>query len=816
MPWRPLFVIVTLLCLATSLPLQAQPIVDFAGGGWLRALTPSTLLPAGTTSVEIILETEETATCHYALGASPPIDAMTPFVSTDSNQHTTVIDGLNPDRTIINEVFIRCAPRPDDLLHLRYRVLSTFNPSFPRLGNLDGSWQYRADGISQDDAEIDLWLNAEFTPSQATELRNMNPDVQILAGWNAVEATEVDNVPDDYFLLDTEGNRVEVWPGAWRLNMTRLEIAEYWALRAYAQFDDDDWMYDGIFLDNVYLSQSWQTEDIYDAPFAYDSDQDGQKDDEGTFDVAWRAGVLHFLRVLRGLLPHALFMGHWMEAQDPEMQAIFNGAGVTFDIPEVIEGRQTFGELWAKYTAWQTLPMQPRLTLIESAIPLEIAYGYGYSPLEGFVPESTLEFVRTYYPYMRFGLATTLMQDGYFTHEFGDAYHGNRWRYDELDHNLGYPLAPAEQVLLPITVDTTDRIINGGFESVVEGTWNFWDGDEVDDGYAAELTREIGAGADGSTAARVQVTEAQGASWIIQMAQFDLEITEGTIYELRFWARSDTLRNMNVTVQKSAPEWDNYGMNQMVGVTEEWQQFTLYWRANRSTDEARLLFHFGNQTGNTWIDNIEMIESVPYYMQREFDNGMVLVNPNTAPVTIPVPAGFQRLQGDQAPRYQYIVDDTDSGFSASSEWFETSYSTEEWLALPPFYHDWGTSVRQSLSGEARWELTIPIEDTYTVSAWFPAAPEAMAWNGAVVYEIVQSDQVVATATIDQRVNGDRWHIIGEAALAPGAFVRLRCDGSAPCVADAIYVQSRTRFNDGTPVSEVTLAGMDGIVLARSE
>ena len=64
------------------------------------------------------------------------------------------------------------------------------------------------------------------------------------------------------------------------------------------------------------------------------------------------------------------------------------------------------------------------------------------------VRSSTLEFARTYYPYVRFGLVLTLMNDGYFAHEFGDTWHGNDWWYDELDFDLGIPLGPAERVHL--------------------------------------------------------------------------------------------------------------------------------------------------------------------------------------------------------------------------------------------------------------------------------------------------------------------------------------------------------------------------------
>lgn len=75
--------------------------------------------------------------------------------------------------------------------------------------------------------------------------------------------------------------------------------------------------------------------------------------------------------------------------------------------------------------------------------------------------------------------------------------------------------------------------------------------------------------------------------------------------------------------------------------------------------------------------------------------------------------------------------------------------------------------------------------------------------------------MVASATLDQRSGGDEWHLIGEAGLEPDAFVRMTCDG-APCIADALHVRSKGRYNDGLPVSQVTLQPMDGIILARRD
>jgi hypothetical protein len=43
---------------------------------------------------------------------------------------------------------------------------------------------------------------------------------------------------------------------------------------------------------------------------------------------------------------------------------------------------------------------------------------------------------------------------------------------------------------------------------------------------------------------------------------------------------------------------------------------------------------------------------------------------------------------------------------------------------------------------------------------------------------------------------------------------MYCAGDAPCIADALYLRSRARYNDGSPANLVALAPTDGILLER--
>lgn len=800
-------IVLLLISCVVGLPLAAQ---QAAAPLPLKALPPSTLLAPNTTELVLVVTSEAAANCRYAL-ADLPYEQMTPFDSgAGATQHQTRVWGLNPDPNTVNTVFVRCDAYPDVVLPLQYRSLSEVNPAFPRTGNLWGSWNYAAKPL-REIARIDLWLGAHWSPDEIRILRQANPDVRVLTSYNAVEREATEDVPDSYWLYDVNGNRVEVWPGAYRLNMTKPQVAEFQAQMAYRLIVDSGLMFDGIFIDNVFTTQSWQDQDIFGKDFLVDADEDGQPDDPDAFDAAWRAGLLHQLRRLRELLPNAILSGHAQDINDPEIAAIFNATSIGFDLPDVIEGRIPFADAWSRYQAWQMQARPPVGTMIESAVPLQIGYGYGYLPWEN-IPTPTLHFARDYYPYMRFGLAFTLMHDGYFAHEIGDTWHGNDWWYDELDYDLGYPLGPA-QFINVTGREIANLIVNGNFESPLGFDWELWA--DSSEGYAATLTGDTLDAVVGTVSARIDVTSAHGAMDRAELRQQNRELQQGVTYDVTFWAKGSEAREIVVATMRGSPPWTNYGLFKEVAIDGEWREYHLTFTANANTNNSRLQFMFGRSPGTIWIDDVRLVERPPDVMRREFENGLVLLNASREPQTITLGPGYRRLKGIQAALYEYIVDDLNAVFSAHGDAETVEIDSGEWQAAGPYYHDWGPHAHLLRNGEARWELQIPVPDTYTIAAWWPAAPDAMGWNSSVTYEILAADgAVLASRLIDQRVNGDMWHLIGEAALTPGAAVRMSCAGSAPCLADALHIRSRARYNDGSPVTAVTLQAMDGIILAR--
>ncbi|MGD0815280.1 MAG: LamG-like jellyroll fold domain-containing protein [Verrucomicrobiota bacterium] len=771
---------------------------------------PSTLLPVGATSVALTVQTATNTACAYAVGQPLPYGQMTAFTSgAGSQSQSTAINGLNPDPNFVNDVYVRCAANPDYVLHLQYRALSDANPPYPRKGNLWGWGLWLSNGLPYM-SKVDLWLGATPSASQAFTLRQLNPHLRILTSINAVENS---GLPDDYYLKDIHGNRIEVWPGSYRLNMTKSCVADYQAQFAYQTVLNTGLMADGVFFDNVMTTQSWLTQDIYGNPVQIDANGDGIPDDPATLDAAWRAGVLRELQTFRQLMPNAIISGHAMDITDPAIAALFNGISIGFHTSDVLEGRLAFSTLFTMYNDWLGLAVPPPNTMIESSPMQWISYGYGYSPLT-VIPPSTLEFAQNYYPYVRFGLALTLLNNGFFAHEFGDTYHGNNWWYDELNYNLGYPLGPAQLVTLPGPA-ITNLIVNGGFENPLSDSWTPW----AAAGCTAAFSQQTSNAAIGNACARIDVSQTTGLDWNIELAQYDRSLVQGVSYDDTFWARAESNRCISVSSQKGSPNWDNYGLYQQVWITTNWQQYTVSFTASATVSDARLQFFLGASTGSVWLDDVHLTQSPPQIYRRDFNYGSVLLNASPQVQNITLGSGFHRLTGSQAPMYEMIIDDQDPAFSTIGAWTNVACDSGYETANGPYYHAWAGSMHQPVGagGEADWQLSVPADDTYTISAWWPAAPQASNWTTQASFQVVAGGLVVASTNADQTTGGDQWHDLATVQLfaTNAAYVRLTAPQGI-CVADALHVCSLSRYHNGQPASAVRLQPMDGIVLQSDQ
>jgi uncharacterized protein (TIGR03437 family) len=758
------------------------------------------------------------------LNFGTPYGSTTPFEQQPATAHQGPVTGLSTDTRVLNVVYIQCAADPTYTGYLQYRDVPARNGSFPRIGSIWVGWYVWATVPAQAE-QIQLFLGAGIDADGTAAIRNAEPTVIVMPSFNATSQTDPTQVlPDSYYLHDVNGNKIQNWPtpGSYLLNLTMPVVANFLANEGYQYLVNNNLAYDGIFWDNVFLSISWFTTDVFGNPVQISSNNDGIADDPATLDAAWRAGVELEFETFRQLAPNAYMSGHLGQIPpDPGELAVFNGDSLVFDAVDVQEGVLPFNSLWQTYNAWFSAGRQPAIAMVQSSPPNQISYGYGYNPQQTMLP-STLAFAQSWYPNVRFGLALALMNDGFYTFDLGDTGGAVNWWYDEYNFPLGGPIAPSTELT---SASGPNLIANGGFEQGLAGWYLFV---EQDGQAAATASIDTSVAAVGNSSILIGVTSPDSQNWNVNLSQGSLPFTAGTSYQLQFWARANVPVAITVNTQGGGPNYPGYGLYTQVNLATTWQLFTLSFQAPIAANDGSVLFNLGLSVANIWIDGVQLNSVPPGVYRRDYTLGTVLLNGTTAPETIAPGSGFQRFTGTQAPRYQYIVDDSSAAFTATGAWYTATYNSGGGTASGetvngPYYHAWGTTCHEldSGPGSAAWNLGITQDGTYTLSAWLPAAPSAASWTKSALYEVVANGKVIFSATLDQSSAsaGDQWHPIASAlplTAASSPSLRVSDGGSGPLIADAVYVYSAALYNDGSAASSVTLAPMDGILLQRTQ
>lgn len=778
---------------------------------------PSGLLQTGSTGTPLTFTTSAATACRYSVGSPATWSSMQAFDSAGVTTHSGTVSGLSANPQVTTSVYFACDINPAYTTVLQYRSVAGPYGSYPHIGSIwTGDYAYTNSPAQA--SQVQLFLGAGFTPAQAVQIRSTNPNVLILPSINSMETVNgVPSVPSSYFLRDTAGNMIEDWPGDYVLNLTNPAVVQFMANYAAQTAAQGGYAFDGIFLDNVRTTISNLT-DMYGNPVAIDINGDGIADNGPALDAAWSAGVFQEIATFRQLMPNALAAGHLgATPPSPSALAALNGDSLLFPVVNAREGTAAFSSLANAYQSWFTSGQSPAITMLESSPPNQIAYGYGYKPLSAALP-STVAFAQTYYPNMRFGLANALMNDGFAAYDFGDTGASVDWWYDEYNFSLGTPLGPATQIgLAPVS----NMLTNGGFESGFTG-WTL----SVTPPASAQLGGDTSIVAEGNASAHVTVATAGSAAWQVSLEQDNVSLTAGVSYQLQFWARADTPRNITVNEQGGAPNYPAYGPQTSVAITTSWALYTVSFVATATANDGRMQFFVGDVPGNVWIDGVVLSLAPSALYRRDFTNGSVLLNGTTTSQTISMGAGFQRFSGTQAPMYQYIIDDTAPAFNTTAgSWstvtYDTGYSSTGGgeTINGPYYHAWNRTLHQlGGAGTAQWNLNIPADGTYTIQAWLPAAPNASSFTNEAVYQIMSGGTVIYSTTLNQTTAsaGDQWHTIGTVSLtaAGNPVLQILNAGSGLLNADAIYVTSAALYNNGAPAESVTLAPMDGILLQR--
>ena len=789
---------------------------------------PSNLLPPGATSFALSFNTLQPAACAYSVGSLLPFASMQPFAGgQNTTSHQGTISGVSSNPQITNSVYIRCESNPDFVQTLQYRAVASPVGPFPRVGSI---WwgSYLASTAPTQLGKIQLFLCPAFSTQTAQSVRAANPNVIILPNVNANETTSPTtppNVPEAYYLHDVNGNRISDWPtpGTYLLNLTNPAVADFMADYAYQVLLQAGLVYDGIFFDNFHTTISQPYHDYNGVPHEIDAYGTGQPTDSTILNAAWSAGVYRLIASFRKLVPYGLATGH-LDSRPPQAAAlaVFNGESLNGDAPKVREGLESFGTLWQTLGEWFNQGQVPGITMVQSSPPLQVAYGYGYMATAAAPPE-VQTFAQSFYPNMRFGLTTALMTDAFSTYDFGDTSSLVNWWYDEYNFSLGYPTGPAASLAPAGT--SSNLLTNPNFDNGLSG-WSLL----VNTDAVASAATDTTIAATGNSSAHITVSQPSAINWHVSFEQGSVALTAGVTYQLQFWARSDAPRVITVNSQGGPPAYTWYDLNAQFSIGPSWGFYTSTFTPPTTVTDARIQFWVGDVASAVWVDGVSLSTAPPSLYRRDFTDGVVLLNGTASAQTIALEVGLQRFSGTQAPKFQYIVDDSDPAFTPTGAWNAVTMDSGfanglvtgpgSQVANGPYYHAWKTGVHQldASGGSATWNLQIPEDGSCTIQVWLPAGPNAASWTKNAIYEVVSGGNVVASMTVDQTTaaSGDGWHMVATVNLtASGSpILRVHNGSSGSLIADAVYVTSTALYNDGSPAPQVTLAPFDGILLQR--
>jgi len=100
---------------------------------------------------------------------------------------------------------------------------------------------------------------------------------------------------------------------------------------------------------------------------------------------------------------------------------------------------------------------------------------------------------------------------------------------------------------------------------------------------------------------RVDITAVDGTDFHVQFGPLFDDLEAGASYTVRFRARADTNRTVDLYGHINELDWHGIGLNEPIFLTEEWKSFTYDFRTINLAAVNRIKFDIGQQTGTVWV-----------------------------------------------------------------------------------------------------------------------------------------------------------------------------------------------------------------------
>jgi hypothetical protein len=235
-------------------------------------------------------------------------------------------------------------------------------------------------------------------------------------------------VNNDWWARNSNGERTSSFRGNYNANVTEFvqrdsngdTFPEWSVQRDYELFFRD------IPELNLWFIDNW----FYRPRVVADWDGDGRDDDDSFESVrrSYRKGFLNGLRRARQLSPNMVIVGN-VDGNPQENDGMLTESEYKGQVSALFEG--AMGLSWSQETwaGWESMMEQYQVTLANARDRLVIMTVHGDA---------------TDYPLMRYGLASCLMDDGYFYYTTIDTEYRSALWFDEYDVDLGRAIEPPQ------------------------------------------------------------------------------------------------------------------------------------------------------------------------------------------------------------------------------------------------------------------------------------------------------------------------------------------------------------------------------------
>jgi hypothetical protein len=329
--------------------------------------------------------------------------------------------------------------------------------TYPRLGNYyGGPTNFFAHPRQIEQTQLKLlagwdiivvhYLTYRMAPEYIRQIKKLNPQIKILA-WLEFGASDLWDLKtvlssnESWYLhyADTPGNPKP--PEQRRVKLFTLDNGDPWpAMNPASEWSTyvpnyvhdtlmSTGLFDGIFYDTIFDEISWLKN--------IDINNDGVADSPDFVNREYQNGMTQLLKLTRELLgPEAIIFGNPGAECKPNSPfwEYANGHMQENALGTATYSSHDFSKIWNIYQRNMQKPTPPSRIHWIAADTNNIEY----DDLKPDLPPSELQK-------MRYGLAITLLDDGYFGFDRGDAWHCQLWWFPEYDTNLGFAMGDAQK-----------------------------------------------------------------------------------------------------------------------------------------------------------------------------------------------------------------------------------------------------------------------------------------------------------------------------------------------------------------------------------